>query len=146
MKEPVALALITTKEGMLLMTPRKDNSNSFGFIGGKLDEGETPHEALVREVYEESNILVRKSTLIDLRQYDGRTTYCYVIDEMSLYNEDISLQEHVDLFNNMQKVMHKPEAQLTYDVVDLCVNSESSYKDYNEDILRKLEGYYKWVK
>ncbi len=40
------------------------------FPGGKIEEGETPEEALVREIREELDITVKVGTLIDTIEYD----------------------------------------------------------------------------
>mgnify|MGYP001493187621 CR=1 FL=1 len=42
----------------ILLVSRKDDPNSFGLPGGKVDPGETPLEAAVREVEEETGIVV----------------------------------------------------------------------------------------
>ncbi len=40
------------------------------FPGGKIEDGETPEEALVREIREELDITVKVGTLIDTIEYD----------------------------------------------------------------------------
>jgi len=61
----VGVALIFNKENQILVGRRASNvpfTGSWEFPGGKLEEGETPEEALERELMEELNV---KSTVKD---------------------------------------------------------------------------------
>jgi 8-oxo-dGTP pyrophosphatase MutT (NUDIX family) len=58
MKKLAVCALIFTDNGNILGVSRKDNLTHFGLIGGKVDEGETPEEALIRETFEETGLTV----------------------------------------------------------------------------------------
>lgn len=51
----VCLFLIN-KEGKVLVVSRKDNSETIGLPGGKVDEGETPLMAAIRELKEETGL------------------------------------------------------------------------------------------
>ncbi len=56
------------RDGKILLAKKK---RSFGVgkwngYGGKLDEGETPLQAIVREVKEESNLIVPESSFVEL--------------------------------------------------------------------------------
>lgn len=63
--------------GKYLAVSRKDNHNDFGSPGGKVDNGETPEQAVVREVLEETGVVVDPVSLELL--YDalcfGRTDF-----------------------------------------------------------------------
>ena len=64
----VAAALINA-EGHILLAQRLEDQNLGGlweFPGGKLEAGETPEEALIRELYEELEIKVAQKDLIPL--------------------------------------------------------------------------------
>ena len=57
-------------DSKLLGVSRKDNHKLFGLPGGKVDEGETTYDAMVREVKEETGIDVLSAQPIYFRE-DG---------------------------------------------------------------------------
>ena len=62
----VAAALIKKEEGKLLLARRPEGKNLAGvgeYPGGKIEAGETPKEALARELNEELNITVALSEM-----------------------------------------------------------------------------------
>lgn len=65
------------------------------FPGGKIEEGETPHEALVREIKEELETEIAVGELIDTIEYDYPTFHlsmdCFWAEIVS---GDMVLKEH----------------------------------------------------
>lgn len=64
MKYPVAVkAIIKNSEGKILVVKRSEsddhNPNVWETVGGGMDQAETPQTALVREVFEETGLIVR---------------------------------------------------------------------------------------
>lgn len=68
------------------------------FAGGKLEEGESPNEALVRECREELDIEVEPVSLYDEFSFDypDRTIYFYFI-RTKIISGDIKLNVHLDM-------------------------------------------------
>ena len=76
MKQAVCL-LIENNKGEYLGVARRDDHNAFGLPGGKVDPGESPIEAAVRELKEETGIVTTDDCLTEIykRPCDGETPY-----------------------------------------------------------------------
>lgn len=65
------------------------------FPGGKIEENETPREALVREIKEELDIIITVEKLIDIVEYDypnfHLTMHCFLC---TIVAGDLVLKEH----------------------------------------------------
>lgn len=72
-----ACALIFNEEGKVLAVSRKDNKNDWGLPGGKVDEGETIKEALIREVKEETGLDIKIDEFIFGNLTESKAYYCY---------------------------------------------------------------------
>jgi 8-oxo-dGTP pyrophosphatase MutT (NUDIX family) len=98
MKEAVQLVLLN-KDGDVLCVSRKDNHSAFGLVGGKVDDGETPEEAAVRETKEETGLDISNLRLVFSMHRNGYMGYTYLAD----WEGEISTDEdHVvkwDIFN-----------------------------------------------
>ena len=55
---PFSVTGLFVKDGQILAVSRKNNPDDFGLPGGKLDPGETAKEALIREIREETGLVV----------------------------------------------------------------------------------------
>jgi 8-oxo-dGTP pyrophosphatase MutT (NUDIX family) len=66
---PGTAAIIRNANGEVLLQRRSDNGQ-WGLLGGSTDPNESPAEAMVREVYEESGLIVRPVRCIALIRLD----------------------------------------------------------------------------
>lgn len=72
--EPVVAAIVTSHAGVLVGR-RNDGKPPWTFIAGKIEPGESPADAAVREVKEETGLRIRAGSLIGRRVHPktGRT-------------------------------------------------------------------------
>lgn len=79
MKEAVQVVILND-EGEVLAVSRKHDHNDFGLVGGKVDEGETPIQAILRECLEETGIIIYEGGLIPIFQMhkNGYMGYTYL--------------------------------------------------------------------
>ena len=96
MGKQTARAIIFNDDGKLLMIERhKDGGHYFVLPGGHVDEGESPEQAAVREVQEETGLSVTVSKLLytssdDKYQNDQRIYLCnYLGGEPELQSDSI---------------------------------------------------------
>jgi len=78
----VAVAIISNVKGELLVTQRSPDQTHGGyweFPGGKVEVGETPEAALIREIKEEVDLLIHQSIFL------GRVNHCYSDKTVDLY-------------------------------------------------------------
>lgn len=97
-----SIAGIIEKNGMFLIgrrLPSGEMANRWEFPGGKVDPGETPQEALVREFREEFSVEVVAGERIGSAQFTNKNG----ISELLAYRVDfpdgvdVSLTEHTEL-------------------------------------------------
>lgn len=125
----VSLAIIEVGNEIVLVS-RKYDKNNFGFVGGKVDEGETTYEAMVRETYEETGISVSSAVLIDTRVYGKYLMNCFLVTEVETDN----ISDTINKFNEN----NIDEGFVKLGNKDILVNENSSHRVYNNEILKKL--------
>ena len=97
MKRIEVVAAIIRKEGKIFATQRGygEWKDWWEFPGGKMEPGETPEEALKREIREELSTEIRVDDLLCTVEYDypkfHLTLHCYLC---SLVTEALHLNEH----------------------------------------------------
>lgn len=103
MKEAVQVVILN-EHGQVLVVSRKDDHSAFGLVGGKVDEGETLMEAIIRETKEETGLTIFEKDLIQIfsMHRNGYMGYTYLTDH---YKGEIQTDEdHVvrwDIFNEI---------------------------------------------
>lgn len=97
MKTIEVVAAIIMNDGQIFATQRGygDYKDWWEFPGGKIEPGETPEEALVREIREELNAEIEVGRLVDTVEYDYPKFHmmmrCYLC---RLISDEIELVEH----------------------------------------------------
>ncbi len=98
MKHIEVVAAIIVHEGKILATQRGygNYAGSWEFPGGKIEPGEAPEAALVREIHEELDATIDVGPLLITVDYDypefAMTMHCYVCKLES----EMKLLEHSD--------------------------------------------------
>jgi 8-oxo-dGTP pyrophosphatase MutT (NUDIX family) len=77
-------------QGKLIGVSRKNDPNDFGLPGGKLEGNESLYEAMVREVKEETGLVVKKAIPLFFRECDGFLSVVYLVEK---YEGVISTKE-----------------------------------------------------
>ena len=97
MKTIRVVAAIIIDDGKVFATQRGygDFKGGWEFPGGKIDVGETPEEALVREIKEELDTVVEVNELLDTVEYDYPNFHlsmdCFIC---KIKSGDLVLKEH----------------------------------------------------
>ena len=68
---PFSVIAIVRQGGLLLSVSRKHNHQDLGFPGGKVEPGEAPEDAVVRELLEETSI---RASTAPRKVYMGEST------------------------------------------------------------------------
>ena len=99
MKTIEVTAAIIIKDGKVFATQRGygDWKGWWDFPGGKREAGETPQEALIREIHEELEAEIEIGELLDTVEWDypafHLTMHCFLC---TLISESMHLNEHED--------------------------------------------------
>ena len=90
-------AAIITDHGKIFATQRGygEFKDGWEFPGGKIEQGETPQQAVIREVREELDTEIEVGELFDTAEYDypdfHLTMYCFIC---TVKSGDLVLKEH----------------------------------------------------
>ncbi|WP_282163701.1 8-oxo-dGTP diphosphatase MutT [Turicimonas muris] len=95
----VAAAMIQSDDGQILATQRGygELKDGWEFPGGKIEKGESPETAVVREILEELEVKIQPKKLIATVEYDypnfHLTMHCFL---SKIVSGEIVLNEHED--------------------------------------------------
>lgn len=97
MKTIEVVAAIIIRDGQVFATQRGYGrwKDWWEFPGGKIESGESPREALVREIREELNAEISVGDLVDVVEWDypdfHLTMHCFIC---ALLSDSLHLNEH----------------------------------------------------
>lgn len=105
-----ARAIIIEDGKILVMYRSKHGSEYYTLVGGQLKEGETPEQALVREVHEETGMIVTAHRLVFIEEHAAPYNEQYIyLCELAPHG-DAAIQEWSEegFMNRMDANIHKP--------------------------------------
>lgn len=117
-----SVMLVRRADGLILGVTRKDELTKFGLVGGKVDPGETPEEAAIRETQEETGIIVTKckylyDKVVPAIHHEGLDFHCYCYEALEWHGE-ISTNE---------------PARVDWVTVEAIL--DGAYPEYNKNVL-----------
>jgi 8-oxo-dGTP pyrophosphatase MutT (NUDIX family) len=93
--------MLIVKDGLILGISRRDDKTKFGLPGGKVDDGEMPWQAAIRETLEETDITVSSCVEIFCREEppgpgpNGEAFYAYCYYALAWTGEPKDSEEGV---------------------------------------------------
>ena len=78
-----ALVVILGPGGVVLAVSRPHAHDDFGLPGGSVEPGETPEAAAIREVLEETGVVVSGLKKLEQVSYRNRTVHCFLAAQHS---------------------------------------------------------------
>lgn len=109
-------AALIRNQGRVLVARRRSgipHAGRWEFPGGKPEAGETPEEAIVREIREELGIRTTVSAYFGQSlAHNGTTDICLLVFELSWEEGELALTDH----DRIDWV--RPEALLAYDLLE----------------------------
>ena len=101
--------------GMFLSVSRKDNHDLIGFVGGKVDEGESIEDAIVRETIEETGLHVEVVKDHDpyIKREGDYLVYCFILKLRDIEHNTIAERETglIRLSSKQQLIDNSPYSE-----------------------------------
>lgn len=95
--EVVAAIIVKGKKVFAIQRGYGEFKDGWEFPGGKIEQGESLEEALIREIREELDVDIKVGRLLETVEYDypnfHLTMHCFICE---LLSEEIVLKEHED--------------------------------------------------
>ncbi len=114
-----ACIVLERDDGRILVIRRRDGTG-FGLPGGKVDAGEEPLIAAIRELYEETGVLVRKEGVS--LTYDGVT-------------DNGGRAQTFYVFCNDAEITSSPEGEISWASREILLEPEGAYPHYNREVI-----------
>lgn len=106
-----ARAIVVKDDKILVMYRNKYGSQYYTLVGGRADKNETPEQAVVREVKEETGLDIVASQLVFIEKHRGFYSDQYIFLCHVQNDPAIAVQENSEegLLNKLQTNIHRPE-------------------------------------
>ena len=106
---PVVGAYVFNKQGKILLIKSKKYKDKYGGPGGHIEFGETIEQALKRELFEETGLLVSNPKLFDIKELINSKEYKksgakFIVNPTSNRWVSIGLNHFLYLANNLKKI------------------------------------------
>ncbi len=97
-ERPQCGLLLENEEGLVLLQLRDNNPaipfpNCWGTFGGQIEEGESPEQAIIREIREELDYIVEEPDCYCVYSYDGYEIYMFRKMDQDLLIENLDVRE-----------------------------------------------------
>jgi len=112
-------------DARVLTIGRRNKPDNIGLIGGKIDDNETPEAALVREIFEETSLVVRRD---DIRWVFRRIDY--IVQAAVWYGL-------VEQWQGTPRSVD-PEQQVQWSPVSELLRPSNTFSRYNFELLVHL--------
>ena len=103
-------AIIIENGKILVMFRNKEGSKYFTLVGGRLNEGETTEQALIREIKEETGLNITSSRLVYIEEHPEpyNEQFIYVCEVAP--HSDVAIQDDAEeaLMNRVSINVHVP--------------------------------------
>jgi 8-oxo-dGTP diphosphatase len=128
---PFAVCILGFRQDNVLVVSRRNDPTKWGLVGGKVDNGETPIEAIIREVFEETGLRMNSQSLVEL--------YTGVCPGAVTYNVITYLYTHE--FPDAKHLVAENGLTLTYaPFVKLLDSNVSPFAEYNKGVLEAYKA------
>lgn len=118
------VALIINSDKQILTVSRRNQPNNLGLPGGKIDPGETPEQALVRELLEETGVEAKDFNLCFERidQTDKCVVWCY----------------RVTTWKGIPR-QREPGIHVSWVEPSLLIDKNCTFSEYNSNLFASLK-------
>lgn len=105
-----ARAIIFKEDKILIMRRHKEGHEYFTLVGGRVNDDETPEEALRREVLEETGLQVTSARLVFIEEHPEPYNEQYIFLCEATGKDDIAVQDSSEeaFLNKLQFNTHEP--------------------------------------
>lgn len=123
-KDKYKSRLVVYQPPKILLLKKHGFKTKYSLVGGFVDEGETPREALVREAFEEVGMVIDTEELFLLSKIRGK--------------KDKNLVKYYYLLNNHDKPYELKEVHKFYDFLWVDINEAVKYLEGTDKSVVKL--------